>query len=384
MSFPRIRDPGLWIDDSVVFDYEFELIDGYLSEAVDGRGGAYVLSSALSITGDYVTVDDLFINDGASVAVLNVSDTAIVDDLLRVLGRLELFGDLSLDGALLAGGNGYIGGNLEVAGDLTVDGDVSLNGPNIVLGDTSADIVFALGFFQAHADAYFEQDVAVDGTLTTSDTNVNGALQVVGATFLNGDVFVDGALEVTEPSSFASLVTFTDGLEAFGPAEFIDVSASGNVVVSGDVNAAGNGTFDALLVNDSAVILGATVAGGDVVLGGGASSDVQVAGVMRFTTGKVKWRTELGTNANSSWIAALVDAVYVPAGTLSAAREMTIDDAGAEDGMRILFRNADTGHGIVILSPGGSGLDTIGTAHDFTWVEYERITGTWRRISAGV
>ena len=152
MSFARRRAVGLWIDGSTVSGAEWESFDADLAEAVDGRGGAYVLTSPLELGGD-----DLIVGE-----------------------NIEVGGDVSVGGAFQVTGNSDLVGNVVIG--TSVADQFTVNADGLYLGDSVFSGLVTFG------DAVtFEDDVQVDGGLSVDGTvGIGGTLTVTSATTLNG------------------------------------------------------------------------------------------------------------------------------------------------------------------------------------------------------
>jgi hypothetical protein len=176
VTIARRRNPGLWLDIVAVSGADFEHFDANLAEAVDGRGGAYILVEDLEFGGA-----DLILGD-----------------------NLEVGNDLSVGGDLQVSGNAIMVGDLTVGVDdtdvFTTEATTSFLGPSTFAREvTFADLVIA------EADWTFEQDVDVGGNLDvggdialTGSLTVGGGLYVAGSLDADGNCYLGGASGIVE------------------------------------------------------------------------------------------------------------------------------------------------------------------------------------------
>jgi hypothetical protein len=99
------------------------------------------------------------------------------------------------------------------------------------------------------------------------------------------------------------------------------------------------------------------------------------------SSGKLAYRSVVNAlDANQTVLAAQVDTYYCPNGVMSANRNVTIDDTGATNGMRVRFWNNDTTQLLTVKGPGATTLALIGGAGSSYSCEVERIAGVWQLI----
>lgn len=239
-------------------------------------------------------------------------------------------GAYSLQSDIAIGGAGGVEWTFQLP--VVFDGSLSAN-DDIYLGSNSADalIVAAQSVFQGNAT--FDNDVEFnDPTVVNDFLTVNGQTTFTNTVGFSGAVFIDGNVNIGSSSS--DLATIDAESDFVGNALFENgVAFEGTVVTNG----AGN---------------------------------LRVRRVRRQTA---------GADADASIDVTLTDHVTVAAGVLSATRSYTISDTGAVNGDRVRFSNFDPAFGIAVKNPAGTTLEAIisGTGSP-TWVDVERIAGTWR------
>lgn len=239
-----------------------------------------------------------------------------------------------------------VGQNLTVAGNAEVDGDLEVSGAVDVVGDLAVS-----------ANAH------VTGTL-----DVNGAIDVNGAADFASTVTAHGNVGMNGTLSVGGDVNFEAEFDVDGAASFGSTAAF-----------AGNATFsDGVTFNDN------IDANGNCFLGG-ASGFVEFLGTVTAREpvsfdddGKLVYRHQIvSTDANQTLIAAKVDTFFIPTGVLSTDRQVTIDDTGASDGMRVRCFSRDSANFCTVLRPGGSPAGGSFGGASPNWVEIERIGGVW-------
>jgi hypothetical protein len=292
VTIPRNRAEGGYAGTTTIASAEFEHFDKYLSEAVHGQGGTYVLTQPLILGGDNFVVVE----------------------------------------------------NVEVGGALTVTGATILNGDVDI--DASIDIT---------------GNAAVGGTLDIGGTASFGAgVDITGAVLMHSSVGIDGALSVAGDVTFSDDLT-VEGLATFSDSVIFDDTTTFNAAASFEEDVYFNGT--AFVCQSQAVFF----------------EDVTLRNVVSFAdAGKIVYRQKVvATDANQTVLAAQVDSFIVPAGVFSANREVTIDDTGAANGMRIHFISYDASNHCTVLRPGGgAGMGSFGGASgQMAWAE--RINGVW-------
>lgn len=195
-------------------------------------------------------------------------------------------------------------------------------------------------------------------------------------------------------TQFNALATFSAGA-SFGDETFFDDTATFNIAVFDSFTqfnalatfSAGASFGDEAFFNDDATFNADGIFEGDVYFNGTAFlcqsqsvffDTVTLRDVVSFTSaGKLAYRSVTNaTNADHTVLGAQVDSYYNPNGVLSGATNVTIDDTGATDGMRIKFWNNDNTHNLTVRGPGATVLEVMGAN---TGCEAERIGGVWRK-----
>ncbi len=275
-------------------------------------------------------------------------------------------GVYDLDEPLVIGGDTVrIVQNLDVNGSLEVDISFTVNGDAAIVGDLSVG-----------DDLTVINDLSVGGT-----GSIDGSLGVGTELDVGGNLTVDFAVGIGTDLLVGDDATITNDLIVGG-----NVDVTGNIGLDGNINVGGDVvvTDDLDVGNDLDVV-------GDALLGG-AGGVVQFRGIttaqkpLSFTgDGKIVWRQQVAaTDANQTVVAAQVDSFYWPNGILSVGtRNVTIDDTGAANGMRVIFRSADTSFSFLVKDPGGGNLESLhGTTKQ--WGYAERINGAWVWFGVGV
>lgn len=246
--------------------------------------------------------------------------------------------------------DGSDGGTYSLANDMTIGGDpfvawvfeleTTFNAGSIF----SADVLFG-------DDVHFLATAVFDGAATFNDP----------VTFTDDATFGDPVI-FNDFVTFNDPVTFSDNAGFQGPAFF-----DGNVNIG--TSTSDVATFDATCTFS-----------GPVTIQNAAAFDGTVVtnSVGNFRVRRVRRQTA-GADADASIDVTLTDHVSVAAGVLSATRSYTISDTGAMNGDRVRFSNFSTAFGIAVKNPGGTTLEAIITATGSpTWVDVERIAGSWR------
>lgn len=234
--------------------------------------------------------------------------------------------------------------------------------------------------------------IEFDVQLDTADLVTHGTLTVDDSLFQNGQAFFADDATFSGPN-----FTVTSAIMEFGDstADLFVFNAHGNF--QGQVN-----FNDDVFCNDvlhvSGELFGADVslsgfldANGNCFLGGSGFveflGDVTARTVIGFAdNGKVKWRNKvIAAPGNQSVVAALFDTVLIPASVLAAGNGITIDDTGAQDGMRIEFTTEDAATaGIHVATPGGFAVPLQSASGLYQTCAFQRIAGTWRIASLGL
>lgn len=237
--------------------------------------------------------------------------------------------------------DGLNGGSYELTAPLTIGGD------NVTISD-------GLTAPTVHGPTEIDDDFTVDGDLTVNeDLTVSEDLQCFGEVEtqqlqVNNDAVVDGSLTVGGVSEFGNNVTLTGSAVLTLPA-------------AATLEAPGSGTF------------------------GGTGKILNLRGKVRLQQdGKLVGRNAvIATGGDQSVVAAQVDTVIVPSGVMANGDIITIDDTGAENGMRVRFVSEDGANAVLIRRPGGGAVlgsivaPTNINAGD-TWLEVERVANVWR------
>lgn len=164
MSFSRQRAIGLWTFDSVVEDFEFEIFDENLSNAIDGKGGgSYSLQSPLIIGGVPGTYTQFDVG-------------LTLSDLLYMTGGVESYGPV------------YIGGT----GTFTVDKD-----------STFSDVVTLDAALVANDDCYL-------GSSSADAIIVNGQAIFLSTAAFNDVATFQSTSAFNDVATFNSLAYFND------------------------------------------------------------------------------------------------------------------------------------------------------------------------------
>lgn len=267
-----------------------------------------------------------------------------------------------IDASLANAIDGYGGGAYALQADLTIG------------GAPGAEVQFDLpvGF----SEQVLIQDLEVHGAvwITGSLLNIDSAVVTVGNT--GADAFTVEAF-----SQFNDIVNFNAGAYFNDDASFAqDIDVNGSADFGGPVSfhdgtvTMGASGADAFTVNAFSTFNGIAIFGGSTFLGGATTS----SGAGYIKARRVS-RQAIGGNADASYSPVSYDHVHVPAGTLGAARNYTIDDTGAADGDRMEFSTQDVGFAINVKKPGGVQIaQIVGNTHMSCVVE--RIVGIWTLI----
>jgi carbonic anhydrase/acetyltransferase-like protein (isoleucine patch superfamily) len=182
MTIARRRAEGLWVDGSTVSGLDFEHFDANLAEAVDGRGGAYILTEDLEFGGA-----DLILGNN-----------------LQVVGNATVDGDITIGDDLLVTGDATVSGNATVTAALTVGMGLSVAASATILGGLTIGTDIAIG-----DDATIAGDLTVTGPSTLGNANIGGALVVTGSTTLAGSLDADGNCYLGSASGFVEVLGTT-------------------------------------------------------------------------------------------------------------------------------------------------------------------------------
>jgi len=213
------------------------------------------------------------------------------------------------------------------------------------------------GVLSVDDSTYLSATLDVGGDATFAGTNFN-----LNSPFMNfGDSSAD-LFTFNAHGTFEAGVNFNDGV-------FFNDSATFN----------SGATFNDFLNADGNCFLGSVA--GFVEFLGAVTSRVPISFA---DAGKVKWRNKtLTVTGNQSVVAAQVDTVFVPNGLMGAGNIVTIDDTGAEDGMRIEFATTEVTNVVAITTPAALTTPIKNAAAAFQTVAYQRIAGVWQVVSLG-
>ncbi len=281
---------------------------------------AKTVDSLSSTGGVYSLTSSLTIGGAPGTAIVFNVPTALYDGV-SVIGTLDVLGNLSV-------GSGYA---IQFDSDVTLGAGTHLdiNSSVTSIGTTGSDA------FVVNASSQF-QDVNFNGF-----TNFNN-----GVTF-SADVTLDAGTHLDINSSVTSIGT--TGSDAF----VVNAFSQFNEVVT---------------VNSTAYFNNNVEFDGEAYTSGAG-----------YFKGRRRQRQAIGGDADASYAVTSYDHVHVPAGTLSVARNYTIDDTGAANGDRMEFSNHDTSFAISVKKPGGVLIgQIIGSSHLSCVVE--RIGGVWKII----
>jgi hypothetical protein len=232
------------------------------------------------------------------------------------------------------------------------------------------DRVDVFGSFAAYSDVFLGGD-GTESIVANGHVDLLGVI-TVGAS--GADAFTIEAF-----TTYNDLVTHNGAVYYYDNVTFAHgFDASGTILMHDGSVVIGDSGADALTVNAFTTFNDIEIHNGSAYFYGTPTfaTPIEFSG-----TGKVKWRTKsISVTGNQTVVAANYDTVYIGPGTMANLNSITIDDTGAEDGMRIEFANDDTGANIEVRTPAGSSLYLLnqpGSRHD---VAYQRIAGTWRIV----
>jgi len=204
--------------------------------------------------------------------------------------------------------------------------------------------------------------------------NFNDATTFYQPAFFDESVTFDGPVNFYYPVAFSDDVSFSD------PVTFSDITT-----FDGEVTHNGFVTFN----NETTFNANVNVASGAFCNFDGAyfDDDVAFGGTVSFTaSGKVAWKSKtIAVTGDQSVSAVSYDTVHIPDGLMGNGDNITIDDTGATNGMRMHFKTFDNANVVYIRTPGGSVIGTglfVGV-NGASWLTTERIGGTWTLIAAG-
>lgn len=300
---------------------EFDNLDANGFKSINGDdGGVWAPASPIELGGSGLKMTGPFEADGATTLDGDVE----INGLLTVNSATAEF-----QGNVVLGNGGgdtlTINATTTIAGDLTVtSGTVEFHG-NVRLGNGAGDAITVDGTSTFNANATF------NGTTT----QVNGNT-VLGNTA--GDTLTVNAVSTFEGNAVAN-----------GTFEF-----NGDVAFDGDVDFSASG-----------LILGAPTLG---------------VRIRYIDSGRVPWRTPVSAADTAVTLSVTESDLYwIDGAIVTAERHWTISDTGAVDGDRFICARKAGGTGsILVKSPGGSDLGSIGT--DGGTVIVARVAGSWRFV----
>jgi hypothetical protein len=166
MSFVKPGPLVGYVTGDVIDEADINYWCAALPDCIDGAGGgSYTLSAPLSITGDDVTVSDLFATTLTTTSDLFVGDDLDVGDNAAIVGTLSV-GELATLGSL------SVTNNATVQGDLAVDGVVNFNDSlDVDFGVSCASLTAETGNFVTSLQWLFKMAVGpnADTSFTSSD-----------------------------------------------------------------------------------------------------------------------------------------------------------------------------------------------------------------------
>jgi hypothetical protein len=222
---------------------------------------------------------------------------------------------------------------------------------------------------------------------------VHGGTFMYGDLLAMGDVYLGsgGIVRVSGPATFVQTATFQNQVEFDDYAHFLNnAEVEGLTYLNGNVQVGGIATFiDDVIVGGTLIVANPATFNSDaefnypvifqdiVDFNGPAFFNVPVGFTGR---GKILHRTKtISVSGNQSVVAANYDSVYIPAGVMVSPSTITIDDTGAEDGMRIEFVNDDTTVAAVAQIPGfGLAVPMTNASGFYRDCAFQRVAGTWR------
>lgn len=160
--------------------------------------GLTTLSSGLAVTGNFSA-------SGTSTVGLLNTGSVITTGSTTISGTASVGSDLSATGKLSVGNNATFSKDVVVIGNEIVDGYLSV-GSNGSFGGgltvtnviTSGNGLFTSGALTATLPSTFKSDLEVDGNFhTKGNAQIDGYLNVTGATVLGSDLTINGNLLIT-------------------------------------------------------------------------------------------------------------------------------------------------------------------------------------------
>ena len=367
-----------WGAGAAVTPAELDKLDQGQFQSINGdTGGVWAPTSQIQIGGGGLNVSGTFIAQGSCIIagdelLVETTTCAFVgvtpdfrDGILVSTGLAHLYGALTVEGAAT------LNGAATIAGTTTLNGNVDSFAPaftlhtgsalicndDVTLGNSAGDVVTINGSPTFNAAAVFGSTARFNGAAdffggsvtlhngTDLVCNSNATLNAV-----NGTTTINGA------ATLNSTLDLYDNLRIHGAA---GLNCEGTAVIQHAMNV---GTA----AGDLANFLGA----------------LQINNAMRFTAnGRVPCRPFLGQDLNLTFVAPNANFVYVPQGTLSAARVYVISDTGAVDGDDIWFYTEDYAHAITVTPPSGGAIVIQAVfGHGADSIRFIRIDGIWRAI----
>jgi hypothetical protein len=260
--------------------------------------------------------------------------------------------------------NGDLGGVWEPADEIILGG-AGLRVTGLFGAEGFATFYDGVGFnddvdFNVGSMVEFHDDVEI------GDNSSDALLVQAFATFdsfanFNGFVtfFGDAGFNEAVDFNLGSVATFHDTVQ-------IGDNDSDDLTVNSTANFDGPVDFDDTVSFDTTVAFGGPVTHSDpIILVGDA---------------RIRERTTIGANADTTYSVEDFDVIYVPDGTLSAARVYDIATAGAVAGDKIRVVNRDDGFDINVWS-GGSPIAAVGCSSGGAGtLDLQHISGAWRVV----
>lgn len=226
MTIARNRPAGGYATSDTISAAEFEHFDKYLSEAIHGAGGTYVLVSDLVLGGqDLYLLESLHVGEGAEIGadLFIGGSTEIVSDL-QVGATFHVDGIVVFDDNLDVGGDVQISSTLHVDGLVDFDDDLNVDGAGEFGGDLAV-----------HGQATFAQDIILVGSLTAAGGAFIGAPGITSE--LRGTTELRGVMALAGSSAIKARVALGGDSDAsYSPLACTNVYLPASVTLSADVN----------------------------------------------------------------------------------------------------------------------------------------------------
>lgn len=238
-----------------------------------------------------------------------------------------------------------------------------------------------------------EEDMVIGGGVGITwdfelPVNFNDDVDVIAQLYVSGTTTIDAPLDVLDDATFSADAIFDADVYLNGTALLVQSQAVflDSVTFDDDVTADSNAYLDGFVRIGGATPVGEdfvcnSVAGfyDTVIIDGGMDlrDTLITSGAGRISARRTQ-RQVAGADANASYAVTAYDHVYVPAGTLTADKNYTIDDTGAVNGDRMEFSTRDTAFAISIRRPGGTQIGSIKFATGlYRSMIAERVAGVW-------